>query len=541
MAMSMRGLPRVEWGIVLAVSLIALVFVPLLPGLVWALGPSLAAQVWQTLLADPQFPHALQATLVSSLLGTLMAGLMAAVLASRLYPSPSWRRLQQRLPLLLSVPHAAFAVGLFFLIAPSGWLARATGYFLSWASPPDWVTVQDPYGLSLALALAFKESWFLLWVLAAVLGEQALKRQMAVARSLGYSAAQTWRLILWPQLLPRLGWPMAAALAYSLSVVDMAVILGPGTPPTLAVLTWQWLSDPDARVQAQGAAASLVLLGLFLMCAALAYAGWRTLMQRRAYPAGRRVPAGRRPWPWHLPLLAVGYATLGMLVVWSLAQSWFFPALWPAVMTWDNWRSADWAPLWTTLWLALAASLLCLPLVLIWLEWGPKRLNALLYMPLVLPALPLVAAQYAALLHLRLDATPLALVWSHLLWVLPYMLLTLVGAYRAFDARLVTSARALGCSQLQACLRVKWPLLLRPVLAAWAVGFAVSVAQYLPTLFAGGGRFATVTTEAVALSAGGSRQVLAVQALLQVLLPLAAFALAFGWLRLRSRHRQGLR
>jgi putative thiamine transport system permease protein len=74
-----------------------------------------------------------------------------------------------------------------------------------------------------------------------------------------------------------------------------------------------------------------------------------------------------------------------------------------------------------------------------------------------------------------------------------------------------------------------------------AIGFAISVAQYLPTLFAGAGRFATVTTEAVALSAGGNRRVLAVQALLQVVLPLAAFALAALWPRFNSRNRLGLR
>lgn len=73
-----------------------------------------------------------------------------------------------------------------------------------------------------------------------------------------------------------------------------------------------------------------------------------------------------------------------------------------------------------------------------------------------------------------------------------------------------------------------------------AVGFAVSIAQYLPTLFAGGGRFVTVTTEAVALSSGGSRQTLAVQALLQIILPLSAFfiaALIPVWL---TRNRKGL-
>jgi putative thiamine transport system permease protein len=185
--------------------------------------------------------------------------------------------------------------------------------------------------------------------------------------------------------------------------------------------------------------------------------------------------------------------------------------------------------------------LLCLPAVLVWLEWGPKRLNALLYLPLIVPALPLVAGQYATLLHLHLDGTAVALVWSHLLWVLPYMVLTLIGPYRAFDLRLMTSARALGYSPWRACLHVKWPILLRPILATLAVGFAVSVAQYLPTLFAGGGRFVTVTTESVALSAGGNRRVLAVQALLQIALPIAAFGLAAFAAYWLGRHRKGLR
>jgi putative thiamine transport system permease protein len=119
----------------------------------------------------------------------------------------------------------------------------------------------------------------------------------------------------------------------------------------------------------------------------------------------------------------------------------------------QTWQQADWTPFWTTLWLGLAASLLCLPVVLLWLEWGPKRLNGLLYLPLIVPALPLVAGQYAVLLHMAPGwHSAVALVWSHLLWVLPYMVLTLVGPYRAFDVRLVRSAQTLGYSPWQACL-----------------------------------------------------------------------------------------
>lgn len=526
----------------LAILLIALIFGPMLPGLYWALAAAFDVPVWHSLWADPQWPQALRSTLVSSILGTMLACALAATLATLHYPGPLWLLMQRRLPLLLSVPHAAFAVGLFFLLAPSGWLARLLAQFAQWSSPPNWITVQDPYGLSLALALAIKESWFLLWVLMAVLGEQSITRQMVVARSLGYNRIQTWRLILWPQLLPRLGWPIAAVFAYGLSVVDMAIVLGPGTPPTLAVLIWHWLTDPDTLLQARGSAASIILLLLFLTGAAGTRWLWRRAQLRLSDPVGVRKPTPTRRWmKLHAPPFLIGYAVVAVLLVWSFADTWFFPALWPDAVSLESWQQADWAPFWTTLWLGLAASLLCLPVALIWLEWGPQRYNAVLYLPLIIPAMPLVAAQYAALLHLHLDGTFVALVWSHLLWVLPYMILTLIGAYRAFDLRLMSCARALGYSRWRACLSVKWPILFRSIMATMAVGFAVSVAQYLPTLFAGGGRFATVTTEAVALSAGGNRRVLAVQALLQIALPVTAFGLAAFFSYWVSRHRKGLR
>ena len=71
-------------------------------------------------------------------------------------------------------------------------------------------------------------------------------------------------------------------------------------------------------------------------------------------------------------------------------------------------------------------------------------------------------------------------------------------------------------------------MLLRPALVALAVGFAISVGLYLPTVFAGGGRFATLTTEAVSLAAGADRRVIGVYALLQLLLPFIGFSLALA-------------
>ena len=70
------------------------------------------------------------------------------------------------------------------------------------------------------------------------------------------------------------------------------------------------------------------------------------------------------------------------------------------------------------------------------------------------------------------------------------------------------------------------PMLLRPILIAFAVGFAVSVGEYLPTVFAGAGRLTTLTTEAVALAGGGDRRLIGTLVVLQSILPLILFAIA---------------
>jgi putative thiamine transport system permease protein len=145
------------------------------------------------------------------------------------------------------------------------------------------------------------------------------------------------------------------------------------------------------------------------------------------------------------------------------------------------------------------------------------------------------------LVWLGLDGTHLAVVWAHLLFVLPYVFLTLADPYRSLDPRYARSALSLGKRPWVVWLRVKLAMLLRPVLIAFAVGFAVSAAQYVPTLFAGGGRVTTLTTEALSLASGGNRRTVGVVAFTLALLPLLAFGLAVGVPAWRFRDRRALR
>jgi putative thiamine transport system permease protein len=341
--------------------------------------------------------------------------------------------------------------------------------------------------------------------------------------------------VLWPQLWPRLAGPLVAVLAYSLTVVDMALVIGPQGPPTLAVLAWQWLLDADAAVNAQGAAAAWLLAGVVAVLAGGLWAVRHAAHWRSRWTAGGRGRAGVLKTASGLPLLSLAMlygAVMLALAVGSLAGAWPFPQLWPRQWGLQAWQSvaASAATLWTTLALAGISALTALVWSVAWLECAPPawdaRLRRLVYLPLLLPSVLWVVGLHRLTLAWNVDAHFAGLWLAHTLAAVPYVLIALSPAYLGFDARYAQIAATLRKSRFTFLARIKWPLLRASLLGALAVGFAVSVAQYLPTLFVGAGRFNTVTTEAVTLASGAQRPLTAAYAWLQWLLPALVFALA---------------
>jgi putative thiamine transport system permease protein len=108
------------------------------------------------------------------------------------------------------------------------------------------------------------------WAIYAVLPEKQLAQQNVVLQSFGYGRIQRLCWLVLPTIAPALGAVMLAVLAWSLSVVDVAIVLGPGNPPTLAVLAWQWLNQGDSEQQIKG---TLLCLLLLLLLAILPWPG----------------------------------------------------------------------------------------------------------------------------------------------------------------------------------------------------------------------------------------------------------------------------
>ena len=293
-------------------------------------------------------------------------------------------------------------------------------------------------------------------------------------------------------------------------------------------------------------AAAAALLQLLIVLASIAL--WRggeqvvARLGRRWIARGARrtrlAPPARLAAAAVAGLAVLGLASLADLAVWSLAAGWRFPHGLPA-----HWNARTWIgqlgsilwPLETTLAVAAIASGLALLLVLACLE-NEQRQGAvatsralwLLYVPLLVPQIGFLFGMQVLLTVSHLGGSLIAVIWSHLLFVLPYVFLSLADPWRALDTRYARTALSLGARPRRVFLRIKLPLLLRPVLVAAAVGLAVSVDQYLPTIFAGAGRVVTLTTEAVTLASGGDRRITGVFGLLQALLPLLAYGVALG-------------
>ncbi|WP_144185852.1 ABC transporter permease [Elioraea rosea] len=520
-------------------------------------GNALSLDPWRSLFAWPGFASSLRVTVTTGFAATAISlGLVIAFCAA-CHGTAAFRRAQAFLAPMLATPHAALAIGFAFLIAPSGMLARlASPWATGWTRPPDIASVNDEGGLALIAGLVLKEVPYLLLVTLAALNQVRAEALMRAARTLGYAPMMGWMKVVLPLVYPQIRLPIYAVLAFSLSVVDVALILGPGTPPTLAVLVMRWFSDRELSLWFPASAGALLLAALV----ATAVAAWRLAEWAIARAARTWLEAGARggfaPASGLIAattlgtVLALSAGAVAMLALWSFAGAWRFPDALPRFWTLATWQAQSTGLVSlaaTTLLIGAAATAIAVVLALLCLE-AEQRFDIvpgrgalmLLYLPLILPQISFLFGLQVALVRLGIDGTVAAVIWAHLLFVLPYVFLTLADPWRAIDTRLARNAASLGAGPWRVFLAVKLPVMLRPILIAAAVGFAVSAGQYLPTLFAGAGRVSTLTTEAVTLAGGSDRRIVGAYAMVQALLPLAAYAAALAAPAILWRNRRGL-
>lgn len=518
-------------------------FCPLAAGLLAIFHGSLNGTAWAALFEHPQLRPALFLSVATGAMSLIISTMLAFWIVAGLHGTRLWTNSASLTGGFLSLPHLAFAIGLGFLVMPSGLVARVIGIFAGWSEPPQVVTTQDPLGLSLIAVLVFKEVPFLIWLMAAHLARtdisQMLLGHFRVSQSLGHGSASVWLRVFIPQILPRLKWPLLIVWFYSASVVDVALAIGPLQPPPLAVIIWSDLNNADAAINARGTVGALFLTGVLCILAVVFLALQKAVLPSiwRYFtrgPSRRQAPRATSRFFFFF-FLAVYAAVFAILCVMSFGTLWPFPNLLPEGMGLLAWRHffMSPAPLLNSLSLACASTFIALALAIVWLEAIPEKLDSALLAvavaALALPSLLIADGQYLAFLHLDLNGTWTGILLCHLTPVFAYVFIALKGPYRAFDPRYRSVSTGLNTSQFRFWLSVKQAMLKPSIASSAAVGIGVSMAQYVPTQLIASGRLTTLPIEAVTLTSGGNRPLMAVFALTLAVIPAMAFMLA-AWI-----------
>ncbi|MBH0044029.1 ABC transporter permease [Pseudoalteromonas sp. SWXJZ10B] len=540
--------------------LLALLILPVLGGLISVLLPAFgyapvleqttfSLQGFNALWQTPGLTQMVTLSVATGLISTLLAFIITLMILAAFFNSPWLNRIQRLLSPILVIPHAAAAIAVGFLIAPSGMISRLASPWLSgWELAPNGMFPHDSFGISIILGLTLKELPFLLLMALGVLAQpelgKKLRQQHKVALNLGYCPMTAFFKVILPSLYPLLRLPLLAVLAYASASVEMPLILGPNTPPTLAVAIMHWFNDVDLNLRIKASAGALLQLAVTGGLLALWLGGEKAVkvLFSDSLTNGVREYGG---FYWQkitvvLTALVISFILLSLigLVMWSVAGFWRFPDAMPEQFTLLHFKSALMqmgSPLFNTLAIGLVTTLFAIILTLLCLE--SEQLNdkpisrftsLIIYLPLLVPSIAFLFGLVWIQQLVNNQAAFFNVVLTHLLFVLPYVFLSLASSYRRLDPRFAHVAASLGAAPCKVFFKVKLPQLFAPILIAAALGLAISFGQYLPTLLAGGGRIATITTEAVTLANGASRRTSAVYAIMQMALPLSGFILAWG-------------
>ena len=571
--------------------LLLLLCIPVLAGLVGVIFPALgnfpaigantfSTQVFATLFGLPDIWQMMWLSLFTGIGSTLLAVIAAFCILATFYQSSLLGKIQGVLSPFLVFPHAAAAISLLFVVSPSGIFAATTtrlnAYFSHAFTTPfvneisemalpaanDGTLLYDSLGLSILIALSLKELPFILLMTLSVMSQPLVKKKLTgyvkVGTALGYSPTASFFKLVLPTIFSQIKLPLLAVLVFATSNVEIPLILGPNNPSTLAVAIMHWFNHIDLSMRLLASSAAVVQVAVLAVAVVLgierlvAYTGKRSLSGGNRYFADAVLRAcGFVIMAFYIILICTVVYTV---VVYSFAKQWHFPLLLPEGLTLLHWSTATSAlttPLINTLLLGALVSTTSLVLVLFTLEseqLKPARavasnaFSVSLFLPLLVPG---VAFLYGLVWFQQLvfqNAVWFHTYVAHMVYVVPYVFLSMAVAYRKFDNRYAMVAQSLGKTPWQVFYHVKLPSLFSAIMVAWALGLAISFSQYLPTLLASGGTLPTVTTEAVASVSGSSTRLTAVYVIIQAVMPLIGFMIAWCMpaIAMRRRSRQML-
>ncbi|HSH01824.1 MAG TPA: ABC transporter permease subunit [Anaerolineae bacterium] len=241
------------------------------------------------------------------------------------------------------------------------------------------------------------------------------------------------------------------------------------------------------------------------------------------------------------------------LLLWSVAQGWFFPALLPAEWSWRAWEYvlSERAGVFEALgYSGLVAMVVTLFSLLIGVPAGRAlglyqfRGKVIVYFlilaPVMMPVIAVAMGIHVAFLRWGLADRLLGVVLVHLVPVLPYVVLVLSSVFANYEVAYEAQARTLGARPWQVWWHVVLPMIWPGLVVAGLFAFIISWSQYLLTLLIGGGQVVTLPVLLFAFANSGDKAITAALSLIFIAPVLLLFGLTSRYLTGRNAALGGL-
>lgn len=193
------------------------------------------------------------------------------------------------------------------------------------------------------------------------------------------------------------------------------------------------------------------------------------------------------------------------LLVWSVSERWYFPALLPTVWSLRAWDyvlspvSQAGRAFANSFVVATAVTTLSLFISLpagralgLYRFRGKTVVEFLLLLPVIVPVIAVAMGIHVAFIRYGLSDTLPGVVLVHLVPVMPYMVLIMTSVFATYNTDYEGQARTLGARPVQVFLHVTLPTILPGVIVGALFAFIISWSQYLLTLLIGGGTVITL-------------------------------------------------
>ncbi len=474
-------------------------------------------------------------SIFTGLVSTALALFFSQVILLYFFKTKFYNYLKIIISPLIALPHITMAIGLIFLLSPSGLLLRSVSPWLTgFDRPPNTYIFPDEYGFFLILGLMLKEIPFLILVSLSALREFSSSKFFDLGKSFQHSSFSTWFILIFPIIYKKIRLVVFIIIAFSSSVVDMSLLLAPSTPSTLSVRILQIFqsSDMDSFL----IASNLSLIQLFIIIILLIV--WiffeKIIKLKFFYIFFIKITSLKSEFLkitilcFSVILFLLSFMGIICSILWGISENWYFPNFFPNNLNINNFLNFYYenkSLILISIFIPLIVSLLSMSLIILWVELldylniTKTQFEWIIFTPLFIPQISFLIGIQSFIIFFNFSSFLIPLIFVQLFYVIPYCFIILAPAMREVKSDYIKVASSLGKNRIVRLFKIKIPLVLHSLMTSFAIGMIVSFGLYVPVYFIGAGRVTTMTVEALNLALSGSKQDLGIATFFQILFP----------------------